>query len=506
MSQPPVQQVATSKPASGTGSPALKRNAIGVPGIVFFVVAAAAPLAAALGASPMGFMALGAGAPGAYVIAGLVLILFAVGYGSMSRFVTSSAGFAAYLELGLGRVVGFAGAAVALLAYNCMLMGLYGVFGFFASAVIGDLTGVETDWKLWTALAWVGVAVLGYLEINLSAKVLGVLMICEVLILVIFDGAVLVQGGASGINLDSFQPSNVFSDGLGVALLFAAASFVGFEATAIYGEEAKDPARTIPRATYVAVVLIAVFYALSTWAISLAHGSEQIQQAATDDPSGFVFAVNTQYVGQWSTTIMNVLLVTSTFAVLVAFHNTLSRYMFALGRSGVLPRTVGVTHPRWQSPHRASVTVTVLTLIVVGTFMVAGADPFTQLYAWLVGVGTVGVLVMQAATSVAVMVFFLRKKRTEFRLWSGAIAPILAALGLTAATYLAQTNWDILAGATSGIPTVLPWLIVLAAIVGVAGAWATRRTRTSLTSSFDDSDKGKTLPLVSGAVAPAPHN
>lgn len=485
---------------SKTAPSALKRNAIGVPGIVFFVVAAAAPLAAALGGSPIAFAALGAGAPGAYLIAGVILILFAVGYGSMSRFVTSSAGFAAYLERGLGRVTGFAGAAVALLSYNCMLMGLYGLFGFFCSAVIGDLTGLETDWKLWTAVAWAGVAILGYLEINLSAKVLGVLMIGEVLILVLFDAAVLAQGGAAGINIDSFQPSTVLSDGLGVALLFAAASFVGFEATAVYGEEAKDPARTVPRATYVAVVLIAVFYSLSTWAISLAHGTDNIRQAATDDPAGFVFAVNTQYVGQWSTVIMNVLLVTSTFAVLVAFHNTLSRYNFSLGRSGILPRALGAAHPRWQSPHIASITVTVLTLTVVGTFMLAGADPFAELYAWLVGVGTVGVLVMQTTTSIAVVIFFLRKKREEFRLWSSAIAPILAALGLAAATYLALTNWEVLAGATSGIPTLLPWLIILAALVGIGWALITRHAGTSLGNSFEEAKAE--VPPVSGAVSP----
>lgn len=488
---------------STTGTaPALKRNAVGVPGIVFFVVAAAAPLAAALGASPIGFATLGVGAPGAYVIAGAVLILFAVGYGAMSRFVTSSAGFAAYLEQGFGRVTGFAGAAVALLSYHCMLMGLYGLFGFFTSAVIGDLTGVQIDWKLWTVLAWAGVALLGYLEINLSAKVLGVLMIGEVLILIIFDVAVLTQGGVAGVNLDSFQPANVFTDGLGVAMLFAAASFVGFEATAIYGEEAKDPARTIPRATYVAVVLIAVFYTLSTWSIALAHGSDQIQQAASEDPAGFVFAVNTQYVGPWSTVLMNVLLVTSTFAVLVAFHNTLSRYMFALGRSGILPRKLGVTHRRWQSPHVASVAVTSATLVVVGTFMLAGADPFAQLYAWLIGVGTVGVLVMQAATSVAVVAFFLRKKRNEFRLWSCAIAPILGALGLATATYLAVANWELLAGATSGVPALLPWLIVLAAVLGVVWAAVTRHTASSLLTSFGDGGGEEAQALISGAVAP----
>lgn len=479
----------------------LRKQAVGVPGIVFFVVAAAAPLAAALGASPIAFMTLGAGAPGAYLLTGVVLVLFAVGYGAMSRHVTSSAGFAAYLYLGFGRSTGFAGAAVALLAYHCMLIGLYGAFGYFTSSVLDGLFGVDVDWRLLTALAWVGVAVLGYLEINLSAKVLGVLMICEVAILLVFDVAVLTQGGASGVDVQSFAPDNVFSNGLGVALLFAAASFVGFEATAIYGEEAKDPARTVPRATYVAVVLIASFYALSTWAIALAHGSGNVQEAALADPAGFVFAVNTEYVGSWSTDIMNVLLVTSYFAVLIAFHNTLSRYLFALGRAGAIPRVLGHTHRRWQSPHVASVVVTSVTLLVGGGFVVAGADPFTQLYAWLVGVGTVAVLVLQAATSVAVIAFFTRHRRDEFRVWNSAVAPGLGALGLTAAAWLAVDNWSLLAGATEGLPTKLPWLVPIAAVVGLVWAAATRSRQVSLTTGFVGASAQDPTPLVSGAPA-----
>lgn len=483
-----MSSVPTSPPDASTAPSAytLRKHAVGVPGIVFFVVAAAAPLAATLGASPIAFMTVGAGAPGAYLLTGIVLVLFAVGYGAMSRHVTSSAGFAAYLYLGFGRSIGFAGAAVALLAYHCMLIGLYGAFGYFTSSVLDDLFSVQVDWRLLTGLAWAGVAVLGYLEINLSAKVLGVLMLCEVAILVIFDIAVISQGGASGVDVQSFAPDHVFSNGLGVALLFAAASFVGFEATAIYGEEAKDPARTIPRATYVAVVLIGGFYALSTWAIALAHGSGAVRDAATADPAGFVFAVNTQYVGAWSTDIMNVLLVTSYFAVLVAFHNTLSRYLFALGRAGAIPRALGRTHHQWQSPHVASVVVTTITLVVGGGFVIAGADPFAQLYAWLVGVGTVAVLVLQAATSIAVIAFFARRRRDEFRVWNAAVAPALGALGLSAAVWLAIDNWSLLAGATEGLPTKLPWLVVVAAGLGLIWAAATRERQISLLAGATD--------------------
>jgi amino acid transporter len=468
----------------------LRRHAIGVPGIVFFVVAAAAPLAATVGGSPITFMATGVGAPGAYVIAGLVLLLFAVGYGAMCRHVTSAGGFAALLEQGLGRVAGFAGASVALLAYNCMLIGLYGFFGFITSAVVTDLTGADIDWKLWTLIAWALVALLACREINLSARVLGVLIVGEVLALLVFDLAVLGQGGASGVNLESFRPDNVFVDGLGVAMLFAAASFVGFEATAIYGEEARNPERTVPRATYVAVILIAVFYSLSTWSIALAYGSEGVQQAAVDNPAGLVFATNEQYVGSWATTVMSVLMVTSTFAVLLAFHNTLSRYVFALGRARVLPRTLGEAHPRWQSPHRASSVGTVVSAVVLVCFGLGGSDPFGQLYAWLVGVGTLGILALQASTCIAVVAYFLRRNPEEFQVWRCGVAPILGAAGLFTMIYLAWANWDLLTGATTGIPTRLPWLVVVAVAVGIGWAWASRSSESSIAGAFGADTRG----------------
>ncbi|MDX3522704.1 APC family permease [Streptomyces scabiei] len=474
----------------------LRRNAVGVSGIVFFVVAAAAPLAATLGASPVAFASVGIGAPSAYLIIGVVLILFAVGYAAMSRHVTSSAGFAAYLEAAFGRVAGFVGASVALLAYNCMLIGLYGFFGFLTNTVVSDLFGFDLDWTWWTLIAWAAVSILGYLEINLSAKVLGVLMVCEVLILLIFDLAVFVRGGADGLSVESFTPDNAFASGVGIAVLFAAASFVGFEATAIYGEEAREPERTVPRATYLAVVLIAVFYTISTWAISLAYGGGSVRDAAANDPAGFVFAVNDQFVNHFSTDVMKVLLITSTFAVVLAFHNTLSRYMFALARSGALPAPLGHTHPRSQSPHGSSLVGSVITVAVLAIFMLADADPFAQLYSWLVGIGTLGVVLIQAVTAVAVVIFFLRKRRDRFRIWTTAVAPALGAVGLFAAAYLAIENWTILTGATSGLPKDLPWVVAVAAVLGLVWAYVTRNTARSFADGFSDSAADESRALI----------
>ncbi|WP_082497239.1 APC family permease [Microbacterium sp. Leaf288] len=457
----------------------LKRGSLGVPAIVFFVVATAAPLAAVLGAGPVVFIFSGVGGPAMYVIAATVLLLFGVGFAAMSRYATSAGGFAAFASKGLGRYAGYLMAGVAVLAYAGMLIGLFGQFAVFAADLFSTLFGWSIPWQVIAFAGVVLIGAFGYLDIQLSASVLGVLMILEVLILVIFDVVVIATGGAGGINFDAFRAENVFTPGMGVGLLFAFACFVGFEATVIYGEEAKRPKVTIPRATYASILVIGVIYTVTMWALGLAYGSADVQEAATADPVEFVFAANTQFVGAWSTLIMRILVVTSLIAVLLAFHNTLSRYLFSLGRARFLSERLGHTHRRYHSPSVASVVLSIITALVLLAFVIANADPFTTIYLWLVGVGTLGVLVLQAAGAAAVIGYFVRNRRSRTNAWTNFIAPGLGGLGLLAAIVLAVINFPLLTGVTEGPATLLPWLLVLAAIAGlIIGAARSRGGRT----------------------------
>jgi amino acid transporter len=422
----------------------LKRNAIGTAGIVFFVVAAAAPLAATLGASPLVFGATGVGGPGAYLAAMVVLLLFAVGYATMSRHLTSAGGFAAYISRGLGRPWGFAAAFVALLAYNAMLAGIFGQLGAFAHDILRDQLHIDLPWQAWIAIGLAVVAILGYRDVQISARVLGVLLICEVLILLLLDVVIVGDGGDSGLSLAGFEPAKVFGGAAGVAVTFAFSCFVGFEATTIYGEEARDPKRTVPRATYVAILAIGVFYTVTMWAIGAGYGSGAVEKAAHDNPVAFVLDLNTRYVGSTATDAMNLLVITSLFA-----------------SDG--------------APYVASAVQSCTTTLIVGLFAIFGADPFLNLFAWLVGLGTLGVLVLQAAASAAVIVFF-RRTRVDTRPWQTVIAPLLGLAGLVTAIYLVVHNFDVLTGATSGAVPLLPWLVPLAALAGFA-VWAAMRER-----------------------------
>lgn len=449
-------------------STSLKRGSLGAPAIVFFVVAAAAPLAAILGAGPVAFSFGGAGGPALYVIAAIVLLLFGIGFAAMSRHVTHAGGFAAFAAKGLGRHAGYLMAGVALLAYAGMLIGLFGQLAVFTTDLFSSNFGWHVPWQVIALVGVVVVGVVGYVDIELSASVLGSLMLLEVLIIVIFDIVVIARGGANGVNLDSFAPSNVFTSHMGAGLLFAFSCFVGFEATVIYGEEAKNPRVTIPRATYAAIVTIGVIYTVTMWALSLAYGSSRVQSAAVKNPVNFVFDANTKFVGQWSTTVMHFLVVSSLIAVLLAFHNTLSRYVFSLGRAGFLPAGLGRTHRRFHSPSRASVLLTAVTAIVLVVFMIARADPFTTIYLWLVGVGTLGVLVLQAAGAAAVVGYFVRRRESDARRHGlSVVAAALGGVGLIVAIVLAVQNFDLLTGVTSGPARALPYLLVVAAVTGL---------------------------------------
>lgn len=444
----------------------LKAGSIGTAGIVFFVVAAAAPLAATLGAGPVVFIFGGAGAPSMYLIAALALLLFAVGFAAMSKYVTSAGGFAAFVSWGLGRHAGYAAAGVALLAYLGMFVGISAQFATFVQDLASRLFGWSVPWQAAIIVGVLIIGALGYRDVRVSAYLLGVLLVLEVLILLVFDFAVLFQGGAAGINLDSFTPTNIFTPTMGLALLFAFACFVGFEATTLYGEEARDPKRTVPRATYIAVISIGVLYTLTMWSLTIAYGTENVQAAAESDPVGFVLNATHDYLGPWATILMEILVLTSLVAVLLSFQNALSRYVYSLGRAGFLAKALGVTHPKFRSPSRASVLATIVIVIVIVIFMVTGADPFSVIYMWMIGIGTLGVLILQASGAAAVVSYLRRNAKLE-GWWKGLIAPGLGFILLVIAVVLAVTNFDALIDSTGIVTVLLPALYLVAIALGL---------------------------------------
>ncbi|GGF11543.1 APC family permease [Williamsia phyllosphaerae] len=422
------------------------RGSIGIGGIVFLVIAAAAPLTAIAGSLPV-MIALGdgSGAPMAYLIAAVVLLVFSVGYAGMSSAVTDTGAFYAYVTHGLGRSPGLGAAALAVLAYTTIQAAIYGLAASTLDGVVEKFGGPHLPWWVWAFTLMAIVAVLGYRSIDLGARVLGILLVAEIALIVALSVGVLIKGGAHGVDVQSFTPSAFLSGSPGIALMFAIGSFVGFEATAIYGEETSNPKRSVPIATYVAVITIGVLYALGSWAVVLAYGSDQVQSAAQQNSSGLTFVAATKFLGGAASDVMMVMLVTSLFAALLAFHNAISRYTFALSRGGFAPRRLMAVHPKHGSPHQGSMLQTASAFVLVAVFALAGADPVLQLFTWMAGVAIVAILAVMVLTSIAIVVYFTRPG-TDKRLWHTRIAPVLGGLGLVGITILVIGNFTTLIG------------------------------------------------------------
>ncbi|HEY8581793.1 MAG TPA: APC family permease, partial [Capillimicrobium sp.] len=277
----------------------LKRNALGAPSIVFLVMAAVAPLTATVVVVPLAIaLGNGGGVPGAFVFASVVLLLFAIGYVQMSRHVVNAGAFYAYVTRAMGRLPGLVTAFIALVGYNTFVIGAVATTGFFTNLVFDNVLGIDLPWQAWAAVAVVFTFLLGRREVHLNARVLGVALLLEAAILLALDVSILVQ---EGFDLSAFSPDTVTADGLGLGLLFAFTCFLGFEATAIFGEEARDPRRTVARATWAAISVIGLFYALTTLALVSAVGVTDAGAVAGEDPGGFVFAISAEYLGTFLT-------------------------------------------------------------------------------------------------------------------------------------------------------------------------------------------------------------
>jgi len=454
----------------------LKKGALGTGGIVFLVVSAAAPLTAIAGVAPLAILIAGPAAPTAYLIAGAALVVFAIGFMAMTRHVRQTGGFYTYISHALGKTVGLGAGILALVSYNAMQVGIYGLFAVTSSAMLETFFGITVPWGVLAFIAIAGVWALGFFGIDVGARVLGVLLVAETLILLILGIAIAVQGGPEGFSFGLFDPQLVFTPEVSVVLGLALGAFLGFEATALYRSEARNPNSSIPRATYIAIGFLTVFYAVIVWLFVQAWGESGVQGFIGENGiTAFAFITADTFLGQWAVLAMLALIVTSVYAGLLAFHNTINRYTYSLARDGILPAALTRTR-RSGSPHIAGLAQTILSVLIVGGFVIAGADPFLHLLIWVNTPGVVGVLVLQLLASFAVIVFFVRNRTLE-RKWYVLPAAVLATVSLAAFTVLIVVNIDALTGAGAAANVVILLVVPVAFLVGVVLAVIYKRTR-----------------------------
>jgi amino acid transporter len=428
------------------------------------------------------------------MVATVVLVIFSVGYIEMARHVTASGGFYSFVSHGFGQIFGLGTAAVVAFCYAIFTGAIIGVTSYWAHSTFSDWFSVSIPvWAIMAVILAISLT-LAFFRIQMTTNILGVFMLAELAALLVFGAAVLFSGGNSGLGLAPLNPANLFSNSsatavfgasaVGIALFGAFWSWVGFEMGPNYGEESRDPKRIIPRATYGSVIALGVLFTFVAYMFvegwGQGHATGAIKAQFGGQFASAFYPLTGRYFGSSLTHVFEALVITSGFAAQLAFFNTTSRYLFSMGREGILPRVLARTHPKYRSPHIASVVAAAVVGVHMLGFVIDDPSPsgaLLKLGTWGPLLGVMGLLAIQALVCFAIIRYFLTTGRDHFHPFKTFVAPLIGAAGMIGAIYLLLANRATLSGAGSAFYVeAIPWVIALVFLLGVLLA-VTYRTR-----------------------------
>jgi amino acid transporter len=464
----------------------LKGSAVGLVGVLFLCVTGSAPLAVLLFNMPY-VIPLGSeyGGPGAFFFATIVLTIFSVAYVEMCKKVRAAGGMYTFVSHGLGRELGFMAGFSLLVAYTLFAGSLIGGFAKFTQLKL-DQYSIGIPWIYLALFAVAMCVLLAYFEVEISAKVLGIALLGELGIILIFTFGTLLQGGNSGLSVEPILPWNGFAGAApGIGIFFAFWSWVGFEAAPNYAEESRDPVRVIPIAVYFSCVAVGVLYTLAAWAVVSGYGPKNEVTAAfaagTATISGQTGDVNvdtltffpaTALIGQWVASLMSYLIITGSLACAMALGNAGLRYWYAMGREGLLPRALGRTHGVHKSPHIAVFTQYAIVAAILLVFWFGDRAPL-EAYGWLAVQGVIWIVLVQGLTAFSTFFYYRRHYPDEMHPIRTIAAPWIAFLAQMAVLLLLYHNLYFLAAGSTYVDPVFElfsgWAELQFSWIGIIG-------------------------------------
>ena len=393
---------------------------------------------------------LGAAAPLAYLVCMLVMALVLLCLAEAGSRVSVTGGLYAYVDTGLGPLIGFIAGAVLFFT---------GLFGGAAVAVlfartVSALLGLSS--QAWYVALIVSV-VAAFTVVNVrgvrnSARTMEVITVAKIVPLLAFVlvGAAFVQRS----NL-AWERLPSLSDTLGTAGLVIFA-FTGIESALAPSGEVRAPWRTVPRAAFLALAAATALYLAIQW---VALGIEG-RRLGTEGLTPLAQAA-AAFAGAPGRTVMIAAAAVSMIGYLSANILSTPRAIFAFARDGFLPAALCSVHERYRTPH--------IAIITHGCLVAALA--LTGTYERLAIFSNITAFVLYMLCAVAVMALRARDIHGEgapFRIWGGPLVPVAAVL----------TNaWLLSATAARSDLLGLGIILLLALLLYGGRRWRLRRTR-----------------------------
>ncbi|TMF52736.1 MAG: APC family permease [Chloroflexi bacterium] len=454
----------------------LHKNAIGLPGVLYFCLAGSAPISAMLFNVPSMASQAGATTPLVFLLSGIGLMLLGVSIVYLSRRLTSAGGFYTWVRHSLGRRAAFQAGWLMMGGYALFEASLLGAFGSYTNSSFANYAHFNTPggWVTWALIGAVIIFSLSYFDVKWSVFAMAPFLVLEVGVLLVLDLVITIHGGASGhdfvhtfttaganptpsghpfVNATNTTTLTAAPGGLlgiGVAMALGVWSWVGFEAGAVYGEEARNPRRAVPVAVFAVVAFLTFLYTWTAYSATIGYGWQFAvsQFGNLTGNSTPYYPLASTYVGGFLQALMIVAISTSALACGLAFHNGMVRYLYAMGREGILGKVFGKTHPRYRSPNIAIITQSLFSVLLILFFAlvvqktdgslgfgIADGKTTTQVdgilpYTWLAIIGTIAFVVVYIMVNIASPVFASRFDKESFNVFAHIVAPVLSTVVL----------------------------------------------------------------------------
>ena len=482
----------------------LREHSIGLPQTLFQSITHMAPGAAIAFSILVSVQFSGPALPLAVAFALIACLLVANSIGQLAKQMPSAGGLYTYVSRALGPAVGFMVGWVFILFEPLVAPLLFLIFAWATTDVfITDTSWNYTgQWWIWVLLAAGIVFFLTYRDVRLSTGAGILLGIFEIGVFVAL-ALWMILSNVDSLTLQTFNPQNNevgTVEGTFKGMVFAILAFIGFEAAAPLGEEARNPRRTIPRAVIGSALIVGLFYVLTSYAWVIGTGFDNFTETTLALANPWRELGEIFWGAGW--VLIFLAIINSAIANANAGVNAATRVLYAMGRNGVLPRALARTHPVHKTPHIAIIVQTLFGVVMAMLFAWKWG-PLTGFVVMATAL-TILVILVYITVCIASIVYYRTEGRAEFNPWLHGVFPVVGALAFLAPLYyqyrplpdypMRYANWFAIIWIAIGLLVTL-WL------------WTTRRQALENASRvFVDDIEPEPEPTTVPAPAPGATN
>jgi len=346
---------------------------------------------------PLVFALAGQGTAIAYLIAMLLMVLVGLCIAGFARESASPGSLYVYTQKSLPAVASSLTAWALFFAYITTASAVIGGFVSFATLLLGRWAAYAPGAVLAAVAAGVAMWV-AYRDVQVSARLMLYIEGVSVLLIAVVIALTLLRGGLH-VDMSQFRGAAVHPRGIGLGVMLAIFSFVGFESATTLGAEAREPLRTIPRAVVQSAVLAGVFFTVSSYGEVLGFRGAAVPLDRSDAPFHYITAqAHVALLGP----IIDVGVLVSMFAATLACVIAASRVLLLMAHHGLAHARLAQTHARNETPGPASILCAVLAFLPAGGLALGGVSG-ADIYGWMGTLAVYGFLTAYGMVAVALL-------------------------------------------------------------------------------------------------------